>query len=102
MKKKPMTAAEMARRAHEAQKEKLGGDAAFRDDMARRAKLPRGKRERGQGIGAKRDEPNPGSEAAVRNGCTCPVMDNHFGKGVPSSDGVQFWHTEGCPLHDKR
>ena len=51
-----MTAAEMARRAHEAQKEKLGGDAAFRDDMARRAKLPRGKRERGQGIGAKQDE----------------------------------------------
>lgn len=27
--------------------------------------------------------PNPGSTKAVTAGCTCPVMDNHNGKGFP-------------------
>ncbi len=45
--------------------------------------------------------PNPGSAKAVALGCTCPVMDNHHGDGIPTEDGPEFWLTEGCPLHDK-
>jgi hypothetical protein len=43
----------------------------------------------------------PGSAAAKREGCTCPVMDNGHGAGayVDSEYGPQFWITEGCPLH---
>ncbi len=41
--------------------------------------------------------PNPGSVEATDLGCTCPVIDNHFGNGVP---GQGFWITSGCPLHD--
>lgn len=43
--------------------------------------------------------PNPGSPEAVARGCTCPVIDNHHGRGVPASDGPWFWHTVGCPVH---
>jgi transposase len=42
---------------------------------------------------------NPGSEEAIALGCTCPVIDNHFGRGAPSKDGPSFWYTEGCPVH---
>lgn len=49
-----MTPQDMARRSHDAQKKKHGE--TYEKEMSRRAKLPRGKRERGQGIGAKRDE----------------------------------------------
>lgn len=45
------------------------------------------------------DQPNPGSDAAVERGCTCPVMDNGRGRFPPySPDG--WWITGGCPLHD--
>jgi hypothetical protein len=40
---------------------------------------------------------NPGSDAAIRKGCTCPVLDNEHGAGI---GGGQFWITGGCPLHD--
>lgn len=43
--------------------------------------------------------PNPGSEKAVKNGCTCAILDNHRGAGF--GNPPQFWITEGCPLHDK-
>lgn len=43
--------------------------------------------------------PNPGSQAAVEQGCTCAVIDNHHGEGVPHSHGRRFVVTEGCPLH---
>lgn len=45
--------------------------------------------------------PNPGSTEAIKAGCTCPVIDNHHGKGVPVGDLLhrEFWITEGCPLH---
>ncbi len=43
--------------------------------------------------------PNPGSQAAINRGCTCPVIDNHHGEGVPMSGGTQFWMTAGCPVH---
>lgn len=43
--------------------------------------------------------PNPGSNEAVEHGCTCPVMDNAHGLGMPSRDGPQFWISGGCPIH---
>lgn len=47
---------------------------------------------------------NPGSEEAVKMGCTCPVIDNHHGQGIPVSGKngeVQFvfWSNADCPLH---
>ena len=42
----------------------------------------------------------PGSLAAMRLGCTCPMMDNMRGKGL-GGDGRRFgWViNEDCPLH---
>lgn len=40
--------------------------------------------------------PNPGSDAALALGCTCPVIDNGHGRGL---DPRGFWITEGCPVH---
>lgn len=42
---------------------------------------------------------NPGSDLARSRGCTCPVIDNHYGEGVPSSAGRMFWHNGACPMH---
>jgi len=47
----------------------------------------------------KTDPPNPGSIAAQEQGCTCPVIDNRYGEGIPHRDGPLFWFTAGCPLH---
>lgn len=44
------------------------------------------------------DTPNPCSPEAVRNGCTCPVLDNRGGKGV-RNDRDEFWIACQCPLH---
>lgn len=45
-------------------------------------------------------KPNPGSEEAQEQGCTCPVLDNNRGKGVPAGKGgVEFWMSSDCPLH---
>jgi hypothetical protein len=41
------------------------------------------------------DTPNPGGPQAVGRGCTCPVYDNHRGKGFNGN----FWITVDCPLH---
>jgi len=43
---------------------------------------------------------NPGSKEATDKGCTCPVLDNHHGRGV-SQGGKEplFWKNEHCPLH---
>lgn len=44
--------------------------------------------------------PNPGSAAAIKKGCTCPIMDNHNGKGFPYGDVKQaFWISGDCKLH---
>jgi len=43
--------------------------------------------------------PNPGSDEAVAAGCTCAVMDNRHGQGIPSKDGPLFWISGDCPLH---
>ena len=53
--------------------------------------------------------PNPGSKAAVEQGCTCPVYDNAHGLGSGYLDDVGkpvFWINTQCVLHgvmnDKR
>jgi hypothetical protein len=45
------------------------------------------------------DRPNPGSPEAVRRGCTCPVIDNHHGEGIPRHMGRDWWVDHKCPLH---
>ena len=40
----------------------------------------------------------PGSDAAVRDGCTCPVLDNGHGAGYMGIKGT-YVIAEGCPLH---
>lgn len=42
--------------------------------------------------------PNPGSRAAIELGCTCPMMDNHYGRGYHGIAG-EFVYTFGCPIH---
>jgi hypothetical protein len=54
-----------------------------------------------------KDTPNPGSDEAIEQGCTCAVSDNAHGRGFPwpHTDGLDpnqcpcFWTTEDCPLH---
>lgn len=41
---------------------------------------------------------NPGSDAAIADGCRCPRMDNSYGRGYYCQEGV-FVYTQGCPLH---
>ena len=44
--------------------------------------------------------PNPGSKEAVALGCTCPVIDNHYGEGVPDGEGgTHWWHNGSCEIH---
>lgn len=46
--------------------------------------------------------PNPGSDAALRLGCKCPVMDNAHGEGCGMKDTEGkplFWISGNCPLH---
>jgi len=47
------------------------------------------------------DKPTPGSDKAIANGCTCPVMDNGRGVGFLVDGERQFWVSGGCPLHDE-
>lgn len=43
---------------------------------------------------------NPGSEKAIKKGCTCNPMNNHYGKGFnPRDHGPIFWKDPDCPLH---
>lgn len=41
---------------------------------------------------------NPGSPGAVAEGCVCPVIDNHHGKGS-RGDGTRFIIVPECPMH---
>lgn len=47
--------------------------------------------------------PKPGSDEAIKQGCTCAVMDNAHGAGIPGTEhldgGPYFWYDESCPLH---
>ena len=49
-------------------------------------------------LGVRGQKPNPGSDEAVAMGCTCPRMDNGYGR-IGGGNGP-FWITGGCPLHD--
>lgn len=45
--------------------------------------------------------PNPGSDAAIDQGCTCPVVDNGHGRGAREDEHGKplFWIAADCPLH---
>ena len=47
---------------------------------------------------------NPGSDEAIKNGCTCPVLDNEHGnhKRVPhdKNGNPLFWISGDCPIHN--
>lgn len=45
--------------------------------------------------------PNPGSDEAMEQGCTCPVMDNCHGEGFPYGGKQSFYVNENCPVHGK-
>jgi hypothetical protein len=51
---------------------------------------------------AKKKIPNPGSDAAIKMGCKCPVLDNGHGRGCGwvGEDGTElFWQSDICPIH---
>ena len=41
---------------------------------------------------------NPGSDEAISEGCTCPVLENRHGNGYKGMAGV-FVYNSGCPVH---
>lgn len=45
--------------------------------------------------------PTPGSPRALEHGCTCPVLTNHYGRGVSRGpDGAPYFEFHlDCPLH---
>ena len=47
------------------------------------------------------DKPNPGSQEAIEQGCTCPVIDNHYGEGAYNDENGKplFWMNCECPVH---
>lgn len=50
----------------------------------------------------KKKIPTPGSDDAVKIGCTCPILDNQFGRGCGwvGEDGTElFWQSSDCPIH---
>lgn len=47
--------------------------------------------------------PDPGSNAAIKQGCICPVLNNARGKGIGGNGAKHgWWITEGYPLHGKK
>lgn len=47
--------------------------------------------------------PNPGSDAAIAMGCTCPVLDNGHGNERLDRPGERgFVMNSECPLHGIR
>lgn len=46
---------------------------------------------------------NPGSAAALKEGCRCPVMDNYHGNGLYEDEHGKtvFIIMGNCPLHAK-
>ena len=47
------------------------------------------------------ETPKPGSVEAGRLACTCPVIDNHYGRGFVVN-GERVWVVnEDCPLHGR-
>lgn len=46
----------------------------------------------------KKRKPSPGSDAAIRGGCRCPVLDNARGRGWLGASGLYVFRLD-CPLH---
>lgn len=46
----------------------------------------------------KNNIPNPGTNEAIEAGCTCPVMDNNYGRGAYGQEGV-YWYNASCSVH---
>lgn len=44
------------------------------------------------------DTPPPGTHEAIVKGCTCPVIDNAYGRGYMGQPGIYVF-TVGCPVH---
>ena len=44
------------------------------------------------------DELPPGSDEAIKAGCSCPVLDNAHGRGYMGVAGT-YVYSCGCPLH---
>lgn len=47
---------------------------------------------------------NPGSDEAIKAGCTCPVLDNAHGAGTGYKDSngdPLYWIEQACPIHSK-
>lgn len=42
--------------------------------------------------------PDPGTDEALQQGCTCPVYDNNHGRGYMGQEGI-FVYSMGCPVH---
>lgn len=49
----------------------------------------------------KKELPNPGSSEAIKEGCSCPVLDNAHGRGVyrDSEGDMVYWLNGNCPVH---
>ena len=45
--------------------------------------------------------PTPGSDEAIKVGCTCPVMDNCHGKGFIWDNELCFVYNVDCPVHNE-
>ena len=43
--------------------------------------------------------PNPGSDEAIRLGCSCAILDNSHGLGFPWNGEISFWISADCPVH---
>lgn len=72
--------------------------------MTSKRKLPDNKQkfpDNGQAELDPEELPDPGSEAAVKMGCRCPVLDNYHGEGMGvDEDGNRlFWYSSDCEIH---
>ena len=45
-------------------------------------------------------KPAPGTDEALAEGCTCPVIDNSYGRGYRGQPGI-FVFNGGCPVHTR-
>lgn len=45
--------------------------------------------------------PTPGSDEAIKMGCTCPVMDNNHGAGFFWGNDLCFVYNADCPVHNE-
>ena len=46
----------------------------------------------------KKPTPNPGTNEAIKQGCTCPVIDNEHGRGYMGQKGI-FVYNGNCQVH---